>query len=85
MTMIIVSSLMLVIDNPLNNPNSAFTRTFNFIDMVFTILFTAEAMVKIIALGFVHNAGLTSAYLANGWNLLDFFVVTCSLTDLFVG
>jgi len=39
---------------------------------VFLIIFTTEAIIKIIAYGFVMHPG---AYLRSGWNMLDFVIV----------
>ena len=41
---------------------------------VFTIIFALESLLKIIALGFLFHK---NAYLRDGWNIVDFFVV-CS-------
>jgi voltage-dependent calcium channel L type alpha-1D len=52
------------------------------LDYVFTFLFLIEAVLKIVALGFIHNSfpGI-SPYILNAWNALDFFVVVSSLVD----
>lgn len=42
------------------------------VEYVFLVIFTVEAMMKIIADGFILHAG---AYLRNGWNILDFVIV----------
>ena len=42
------------------------------LEWVFLVIFTVEAIIKIIAYGFVLHAG---AYLRNGWNILDFVIV----------
>lgn len=42
------------------------------VEYVFLVIFTTECVMKIIALGFMMHPG---AYLRNGWNLLDFFIV----------
>ena len=41
--LILMSSMILCIDTPLNNPESAFTRTLTVIDFLFTFLFLTEA------------------------------------------
>lgn len=41
-----------IVDNPLNDPGSRFSRILGIIEIVFTVLFMLEAMIKIIALGF---------------------------------
>lgn len=82
MVMIILSSLMLIIDSPLNDPNSTFSRILGIVDAIFTVIFTIEAIIKIIALGFFTSSGILKSYLQNGWNVLDFVVVIISLYDL---
>ena len=70
-------------DTPLNNPNSWFSITLFWVDILFTVLFSFEAIFKILALGFFHN-GLPGIkpYILNWWNLLDFIVVVASVADL---
>ncbi|XP_055922391.1 voltage-dependent calcium channel type D subunit alpha-1 isoform X4 [Eupeodes corollae] len=46
------------------------------IEYVFLVIFTAECVMKIIAYGFMLHNG---AYLRNGWNLLDFFIVVIGM------
>eukprot|EP01052_Picozoa_sp_SAG31_P023053 SAG31_NODE_1869_length_7028_cov_2.847164_4_plen_1132_part_00 len=49
-------------------------------DVVFTIFFTLEFLLKIIALGFACNG--ERSYLADSWNRLDFGIVLVSVIDL---
>ena len=42
------------------------------VELVFIVVFTLECVLKIIAYGFLFHPG---AYLRNGWNILDFFIV----------
>lgn len=42
------------------------------VEYVFLIIFTVETFLKIIAYGLVMHP---SAYIRNGWNLLDFVIV----------
>lgn len=83
--LIFTSSVMLALDNPLNDPNSAESAVYAFIDLVHTVLFTIEMMIKIIGLGFfsnrLDNPGL-APYIRSTWNFLDFFVVMSSLLEL---
>ena len=85
MFLIITSSVMLAIDTPLLDPDSRYAKNIRIIDMILTILFTAEAIIKIIARGFLYN-NLDNvnlkAYLNDPWNILDFFVVCASLLDM---
>lgn len=81
--LIIMSSIMLVIDNPLLDPNSEFMKMLGVVDLGFTLLFFIEASIKIIAKGFLYNnLGPVTPYLSSYWNMLDIFVVTASLMDL---
>ncbi len=47
-------------------------RTLDFISNALTILFLVEAIVKIIAMGFVFHK---RAYLRDPWNVMDFTIV----------
>jgi hypothetical protein len=50
-------------------PNNMFIESTG---MVFTVIFTFEAVVKIISMGFIYHP---NAYLKDGWNWIDFTVV----------
>ena len=82
--LILLSSLLLIADNPLNNPNSTYSKVLEIVDFVFTFLFLIEAIIKIIALGFFYSSIPANAYIMNGWNILDFIVVTASMIDFIV-
>lgn len=79
-----MSEFILIADNPLNDPGSNFSKVLEMIDFVFTFLFAIEALIKIIALGFISTSIPANAYIMNGWNILDFIVVSASLVDFFV-
>jgi hypothetical protein len=53
-------------------------------DFVFTFLFLFEAIIKIIALGFIFTSIPVTPYIRNAWNILDFIVVSASLIDFIV-
>jgi hypothetical protein len=80
---IIVSSICLALDNPLNDPNSNFSHNLNKIDIICTVVFTFEAMAKIVAYG-LWECG-SKSYLRSEWNILDFFVVTLTLLSYMIG
>ena len=48
-------------------------------EIFFMIVFAGEAIIKIIAMGFVLHPG---AYLRNGWNILDFSIVLIGFVAL---
>ena len=52
---IIFSSIMLTIDNPLYDQQSQFMLILGYIDIGFTVIFSLEAAIKIIAKGFFRN------------------------------
>ena len=77
---IIISSIELALENPLNDPNGKMQTILFYIDLATTIIFSLEAILKIIAFGFTLN-GKTS-YLRNLWNMLDFIIVILSIISL---
>jgi len=89
MTLIVISSITLVIDSPLADPRAGYVVFVGYLDNCFTVLFTLEATIKIIAMGFLFNnatlreRGMTP-YVRNPWNMLDFVVVAASLIDFIV-
>ena len=71
-------------DSPLNDPDTTYSKTLVVLDMIFSAIFTIEAIMKIIAFGFLWNQYQgVAAYLRNGWNILDFTVVLVSFTDIY--
>ena len=80
LTLIIVSTILLTLDNPLNDPESTLSKTLGIIDYFMTGAFTLECIINIILLGFLCN-GKTS-YLRDSWNVLDFLIVLFSLTNI---
>ena len=85
---IVASSLKLVIDTyfPDSDPDSYsslntknFVYFLNYIDIVFTAIFTVEMSLKILSYGFVMDM---NSYLTDSWSKLDFFIVFFSLMDL---
>jgi hypothetical protein len=89
LTLIVLSSITLALDNPMADPESSMVIFMSYVDNCFTILFTIEAMIKIIAMGFLFNNGELrskgiSPYIRDAWNVLDFIVVVSSLLDFIV-
>lgn len=76
---IVLSSLALALSNPLDRTDTAWATTLHVADIVFTAVFTIEMVLKIFVLGFCLHRG---AYLRNGWNALDCFVVMVSIFGL---
>ena len=77
---IVVSTLNLAFESPLDDPTSDKIKVLTKIDTVMTIIFTFEAILKIIAFGFVLNG--KNSYLRSGWNVLDFIIVVSALISM---
>jgi voltage-dependent calcium channel L type alpha-1D len=78
-----ISSAMLPLDNPLNDPKADQTILIQNINIFFTLCFLTEATIKIIAKGLLfNNLGNIKPYLDSGWNRVDAFVVFISCLDL---
>lgn len=80
---IILSSLMLPLDNPLNDPNSEEAKNINLLNEIFTAIFVMELTIKTIAKGvFKNSLNHIDPYLKSSWNQIDCFVVFVSVSDI---
>ena len=79
--LILVSSVLLALDNPLTDPTSTKYVVLATLDEIMAYLFMAECALKVIALGFVLHKG---SYLRDGWNILDFLIVCLSILNIIV-
>lgn len=79
LALIIISSMLMAIDGPETEENKNLSLGLFIIDVVFTILFTIEVILKIQALGIVCHP---TAYMRDAWNILDFVIVAASLANL---
>jgi len=77
-----ISSVQMAFDSPLADANSKLQQTLVIVDLAMTVLFTIEAIIKIIALGFLFNG--TASYLRSPNNVLDLFVVVFAWIGLYV-
>ena len=78
---IVVTTITLAMEEPLEDPESNKRKVIYTIDLVMTIIFTIEALLKIITFGFLFNG--SSSYLRDSWNILDFVIVVSALLGLF--
>ena len=78
---ILLNCVCLALENPSLDPDGDLMHVLRVSDLVFAVLFTVEALMKILATGFYAMDG---AYLTEGWNQLDFFIVVVSLVNLAV-
>ncbi|CAO3645074.1 unnamed protein product [Mucor hiemalis] len=73
---VVVNVVLTVYNSPVyqfenrNNPEAV--MPFVYIDWAFMVIFTVEFVIKVIADGFILTP---NAYMLNGWNLLDLFVL----------
>ena len=70
----------MAIDNPLNDPNGTLSTVLNQIDLVITIIFVIESVLKIITFGFLLNG--KQSYLRISWNVMDFVIVVFSVISI---
>lgn len=82
MLMIVCSTVLLVFETPLVDPESVLYKIQKSSDIFFTVVFALEAFLKIIAYGFACNG--KHSYLYGLWNILDFFIVLGSILDLWL-
>jgi uncharacterized protein YjbI with pentapeptide repeats len=75
-----ISVCGLILDSPLLDPDSALKMWINRVDLVLTIIFCAEATLKILAWGLLCET--RDAYLRDPWNFIDFTVVASSAFSL---
>ena len=81
MICIFISTIQIAIDTPLIDPQSTLPKILFYVDLVTTILFAVEAVIKIVSYGFVLNG--TNSYLRSWQNFLDFFIAVISVLSLF--
>jgi voltage-dependent calcium channel L type alpha-1D len=74
------NSILLAITDYTDDTNSSsYNQTLDKIDKGFTVIFIAEALIKVSAHGFVIHK---KSYLRNPWNVLDFTVVLIGVISL---
>lgn len=74
------STVLLALENPLEDPESSYVKTLKKIDVVVSIIFTGELVIKIIVYGFCFNGA--ESYIKNAWNQMDFLIVTVSIISM---
>lgn len=75
--MVLFSTVLLAIDNPLDDPKSRKQILLADLDYFTTAIFSTEAIIKIAIFGFLLNG--KPSYLRVPWNILDFLVIVVSL------
>jgi hypothetical protein len=77
---ICISTVNLAIESPLDDPESQKMFILHTIDNVMTGIFIHEALLKVIAYGFLFNG--KESYLRDYWCILDFFIVLISVLGI---
>ena len=83
LVLIIISTITLALETPLDDPKGDKIRVLKHIDLFMTVAFTFEALVKIIAVGFLFTG--KSSYIKDPWNILDFIIVVAALLGAIAG
>lgn len=83
MTLVAASFVVLFLQMPSNigSLSQSTLDNIEILNFVTLVVFTLEAVLKILALGFVKG---NTTYLHSKWNQLDFFIVVCSWVELVV-
>jgi hypothetical protein len=78
--LILVSTILLIFENPLHDPNGTKAKVLYACDIVMTTLFSLEMVLKVMVLGFLFNG--KNSYLLDSWCQLDFLIVIISIINL---
>ena len=83
---IILNSVLLASTEYDSNYDESYQSDWNSVldqaDIVFTIIFLIECVIKILAMGFIRHK---NAYLKDAWNWMDFLIVIVSVASLTPG
>ncbi|GBG27891.1 Sodium channel protein type 10 subunit alpha [Hondaea fermentalgiana] len=77
MLTIIWSCVLLALDSPVHAVATA--ESMLAMNIAITVIFALEAILRILAMGFVRHKG---SYLRNPWNVLDFAILVISILDV---
>eukprot|EP00760_Papus_ankaliazontas_P006678 PhM_4_TR13136/c0_g1_i1/m.95968 len=76
---IFLNSVTLAADQPTVTNPSWLTKTLSISELIFTIIFTVEMVLKVVTYGFVLHR---HSYLRNGWNVVDFVIVVIAVVSM---
>lgn len=77
-----ISTVLLTMENPLDNPDGKLAQTLIVVDYIITFVFLCEMIFKVLMLGFVFNG--PDSYIRDSWNAMDFSIITVSLASIFL-
>jgi hypothetical protein len=69
----ILSSIQLALDNPLNDPDKILSKLLLIVDYILTCIFGIEAILKIIANGFIQSG--SRSYMRDVTNIIDLLLL----------
>ncbi len=80
---IVINSVLLATKEYKENYDTGYVSSWNELlekfDLVFTVIFFIEFLIKVIAMGFVMSK---NSYLRDSWNWIDFIIVFISMISL---
>lgn len=78
---VVASGIALAFDSPLDDPNTLTQVVLDRLNLAFTAIFCLEMILKIVVDGLIMHP---TAYLRNGWNVMDALIVVTALVSLAV-
>jgi len=79
--LIIISSVNIAFENPLDDVNSTKHKIIRFNELIINSIFLIEIALKVIANGLVFNG--QQSYMRNIYNFVDFIIVLVSFVSVF--
>lgn len=77
--LIAYNTVILILNDALVKPGSFEAKFYETSDLVISIIFAVEALLKIVVFGLIRHEG---AYLRQGWNIIEFVIVVTSILNL---
>ena len=78
LVMIVFSTILLTLENPLDDPEGTKQAVLLVFDFVVSFTFVAELALKVIVSGFALNG--KKSYIRSTWNQIDFLIVIFSVS-----
>ena len=78
LVMIVFSTILLTLENPLDDPEGTKQAVLLVFDFVVSFTFVAELALKVIVFGFALNG--KKSYIRSTWNQIDFLIVIFSVS-----
>ena len=82
LVMIVFSTVLLTLENPLDDPDGRKADVLRVFDFVVSFIFVAEFLLKVLVFGFAFNG--KESYIRSTWNQIDFMIVVFSVSKTIV-